>query len=226
MPAKAEIDRAKLRAAIRKLGDEYVYYLLDEALDLLPDAKLSKLVGQYIDLKRLRPDGAVKGDLFADIAEFERASLAGEFYESFNVDSKNYMDTSNGTRAWIAECRRLLDRLVVASSRKGDPGKLGAAFETVFGVLRRIDEGEDDVLFFADEGGSWQVGVEWNRVFPAWFACLARTVTADEYVRRVVDAIDDLDEPDRHKHLAAARKAATPAQRKALPVAQTRATPR
>ena len=36
MPAKAKIDRAKLRAAIRKLGDEYVYYLLDEALDLLP----------------------------------------------------------------------------------------------------------------------------------------------------------------------------------------------
>jgi hypothetical protein len=221
VPAKAEIDRAMLRAAIRRLGDEYVYFMLDGALDLLPAAKLAKLVGQYIDLKRLRPDGSVKGDIFADVAEFERASVAREFYESFNVGSKNYMKTSNGTRAWIAECRRILDRLV-AASKKGDPGKVGAAFETVFGLLRRIDEAGDDVLFFADEGGSWQVGVEWNHVFPAWFACLARTATPEVYVERVVAAIEDLDEPGGQEHLAAARKAANPAQRKAMPVAQPR----
>jgi hypothetical protein len=26
-----------------------------------------------------------------------------------------------------------------------------------------------DVIFFADEGGSWQVGVDWERVLPPWF---------------------------------------------------------
>jgi hypothetical protein len=39
-----QIDRGKLRAAIRKLGDESVFYMLYEALDLLPQSKLSKLV--------------------------------------------------------------------------------------------------------------------------------------------------------------------------------------
>ena len=39
-----EIDRDKLRAAIRKLGDEYVFYMLDDAIDLLPPAKLHKIV--------------------------------------------------------------------------------------------------------------------------------------------------------------------------------------
>ena len=34
-PASA-IDRDKLRAAVRKLGNEYVFYMLDEAIDLLP----------------------------------------------------------------------------------------------------------------------------------------------------------------------------------------------
>jgi hypothetical protein len=222
VPPKNEIDRAKLRAAIRGLGDEYVYFMLDEALDLLPDAQLSKLVGQYIDLKRLRPDGSGKDDLFAQVATFERASLAGEFYESFNVNSRNHMDLSNGTRAWIAECRRLLDRLVVASNRD-DPAMVGAAFQTLFNLLRRIDEGRDDILFFADEGGSWQVGVEWKAVFPAWFACLARTATPEEFVALVVEAVEDLDEPDRAKHLAAARRAATSAQRRAFQASEPRA---
>ncbi len=165
------IDRARLRAAIRKLGDEYVYFMLDEALDLLPDAKLARLVGQYLDVKRLQGDENNKRDLFEHVAEFERASLAREFYESSRVDSKNYMEKSNGTRAWIAECRRLLDQLVDAS-KKGDPVKVGAGFETIFNLLRGIDEGRDDLLFFADEGGSWQVSIDWDKVFPAWFQCL------------------------------------------------------
>jgi hypothetical protein len=214
VPAKSQIDRAKLRAAIRKLGDEYVYYMLDEALDLLPDAKLAKLVGQYIQLVRLRPDAPTKNDLFGDVAEFARASLAGEFYESFSVNSKNCMDKSNGTRAWIAECRRLLDRLIPAA--KATPPKVAEGFETIFGLLHRIDEGNDDIIFFADEGGSWQVGVDWRKVFPAWFACLAKTATHEEYARRVVEVIDEFERHDRDKYLAVARRVATPAQRKAL----------
>jgi hypothetical protein len=39
------IDRDKLRTAVRRLGDEYIFYMLDEAIDLLPPAKLVKLVG-------------------------------------------------------------------------------------------------------------------------------------------------------------------------------------
>ena len=35
------IDRDKLRAAIRRLGPEYVFYMLDDAIDLLPLAKVA-----------------------------------------------------------------------------------------------------------------------------------------------------------------------------------------
>ncbi len=34
-------------------------------------------------------------------------------------------------------------------------------FEVIFSLLRHIDECTDDILFFADEGGSWEVGVNW-----------------------------------------------------------------
>ena len=45
----------------------------------------------------LRADAKRKGALVADLKKFEKASLAGDFYESFNVNSKNYMDRSKGT---------------------------------------------------------------------------------------------------------------------------------
>jgi len=54
-PAKAPpppIDREKLRARLRLMGDEHVFYMLDEAIDLLPPAKLAKLVARYMDVKQ------------------------------------------------------------------------------------------------------------------------------------------------------------------------------
>jgi len=49
----ATIDRDKLRAAIRRLGPEYVFYMLDEAIDLLPVAALEGIAKKYIDLSRM-----------------------------------------------------------------------------------------------------------------------------------------------------------------------------
>ena len=94
--------------------------------------------------------------------------------------------------------------------------KLRAAIETIFGLLRHIDEGSDDVIFFADEGGSWQVGVDWRKVLPAWFVCLSAMTDSTEYARRVIDVVDEFVKYDRDKHLTVARRKVSPAQRKAL----------
>jgi hypothetical protein len=212
------IDRDKLRAAIRKLGDEYVFYMLDDAIDMLPAAKLEKLVGQYVDLKRLRPDGArttEKRPLLALVKDFDARSRAGEYYESFNVNSKNYMEKSAGTRSFIADCRRLLDRCVSEASR-AESREMRACFETIFDLLRHIDDGRDDVVFFADEGGSWQVGVEWDKVFPAWFHCLSRAAGPEDFARLVVETVDAFEKHDRNRHIACARKLATIDQRRVL----------
>lgn len=93
-----EIDRAKLRDALRTIGDESVFYMLDEAVDLLPPDKLARLVGQYIQLERLRPDaGAIaKRSLLEGVKAFDTASRAGKYYVSFNVNSKNYIGSVDG----------------------------------------------------------------------------------------------------------------------------------
>jgi hypothetical protein len=63
------------------------------------------------------------------------------------------------------------------------------AFDILFKLLDRFDDADDRMVFFADEGGSWMVGIDWKQVLPAWFRVLS---------------------------LAEARKVATPSQRKEL----------
>lgn len=56
------IDLDKLRAAIRWLDDEYVYYMLDAAIELLPQTDLARVVRPYLDLEKLRPDCEAEAD--------------------------------------------------------------------------------------------------------------------------------------------------------------------
>jgi len=212
-----QIDRDKLRAEVRKLGNEYVLFMLDDAIELLPRAKLHKLAKKYLDLKRLRPDAepATSPSLLADVKRFEKASLAGEYYESFGVNSKNYTQQSAGTSAWIAEYLRLLDRCVI-NAKKSNPVEVREAMDILFGLLNHIDKGNDDVIFFADEGGSWQVGVDWARVLPAWFKVLSATAEPEEYAERITALLSCHYRYGRDKMLAIARRTATTHQRKAL----------
>lgn len=212
-----QIDRDKLRAEVRRLGNEYVFYMLDDAIELLPPAKLYKLAKKYFDLKRLRPDTekAASPSLLADVKRFNKASLAGKYYESFGVNSKNYMQKSAGTSAWIAEYLRLLDRCVI-SAKKSNPAEVREAMDILFSLLNHIDEGYDDVIFFADEGGSWQVGVDWAKVLPVWFKVLSATTEPKEYAERITALLSRHYSYGRDKILAIARRTATAQQRTAL----------
>jgi len=212
-----QIDRDKLRAEVRKLGNEYVFFMLDDAIELLPRAKLHKLAKKYLDLKQLRQDAepATSPSLLADVKRFEKASLAGEYYESFGVNSKNYTQQSAGTSSWIAEYLRLLDRCVI-KAKKSNPVEVREAMDILFGLLNHIDKGNDDVIFFADEGGSWQVGVDWAKVLPVWFKVLSATAEPQEYAERITALLSCQYRYGRDKMLAIARRTATTHQRKAL----------
>lgn len=116
------VDRAKLRAMLRKQPRQTIYSMLDEAVGLLPKAKLEQLVARYLSVQDLRPDAppsasATRG-LRAEVEAFAEASRRGDDFEAFNVNSKNCTEESNGTSAWIAECNRLLDRCVARANAR------------------------------------------------------------------------------------------------------------
>lgn len=214
--AGQHIDRDKLRAAVRREGSECIFQMLDVAITLLPQAKLRKLIKGYLNPAELRPDGEGNQELAAEVEAFQKASLAGKYYQAFAVNSKNFTDTSSGTLAWIADCRRLLDRCV-AQAKKEEPATVCQAFEVVFSLLDRIDAGNDDILFFADEGGSWALGVDWEKVLPAWFKVLSAGAEPADYARRVALVLTQHYKYGTAKMLAVARRIASPAQLQALP---------
>jgi len=213
--ARQKLDVEKLSKALRRLRKQELLDLLDDALEMLPQSKVEALVEDYVDLDKLRPSRLLQGQLLAEVKRFEMSSLAGDYYESFNVNSKNYMDKSEGTESWIDECHRLLN-LCEIHAESGDPAEECEALEIVFSLVRSLDEEPDEIIFFADEAGAWQVCVDWRKVLPVWFRCLSATTEPEEYARRVVEVVDRHDSFDRSKHFTAARKAGTPAQAKAL----------
>jgi len=70
----------------------------------------------------------------------------------------------------------------------------------------------NDVIVFADEGGSWQVGVDWEEVLPPWMKVLSATAGPEEYAQRVTWVLEHHDRYGSKKMLVLARRTATPEQ--------------
>jgi len=210
------IELGKLRGCLRTLRDEDVFLMLDDAIERLTAEDLEQVVSPFLDLERLRPSGAMLGsaDLIDQVRAFANESNAGDYYESFDVASRNYTKLSRGTLAWIATCCRLFDRCVAEVGR-GDASEVLAAMNVLFGLVETIDE-RDDILFFADEGGSWLVGIDWKQVLPAWIQLLAARSGAVEFAAAVVDRHGRLPPHARVGFLELAESMATPAQAAAL----------
>ncbi|MCX5748068.1 MAG: hypothetical protein NT062_36880 [Proteobacteria bacterium] len=176
-------------------------------IGVVAPSDLAKIVGRYVDIKDMRRDaGEREPSLSEAIAKFDASARAGRYYESFLVKSSNCTMNSSGTMSFIADFLRLLDRCVTASSDSSSAVYVRGCFEKLLALHRYIDECNDDIIFFADEGGAWQIQVDWREVFPAYFRCLGRTTDQESYERIVIAAIDEFDRQSRKTHLAAARE--------------------
>lgn len=212
------IDINSLRNDIRQLDTEDLLNLLDRAIELLPQEELSEFIEGYFDLDVYIVDEAHDQSLLEAVQDFYNRSLAGYYYEDFMVNSKNYMDQSRGTMNFIAEFWRLTSRCIDECT-ESNPKETRQAFDLLFNLLEEIDECRDDIIFFADEGGSWQVGMDWNQVLPCYFKTLAAVTSTKEYVQSVVDILKTHIDYKRDEYFGPALKAAKPSQKKALKAA-------
>lgn len=212
--AEQIIDRDKFRALLRQMKPEELFDMVVKCIDLLPQDGLRALAKGRITLARILDDGSPKAGLREVVQDFQKRSLKGEYYESFVVNWRNCSDVSQGTQAWEAEYRRLLDRCV-AEEKAGDPVEVRQAFDALAGLVERIDAGEE-ILFFADDGGSWEFGVDWEEALPAWFRATAATVGPDAFAERVQSVVVAQGDYMKPKILAIAQNVANPDQRRAL----------
>ncbi len=210
------IDISLLRDSIRtELEIEELLSLLDRAIELIPQERLPELIEGFFDLDLLSVDELSEQSLLEDVLEFHSNSLAGLYYDDFEVNSKNFMERSRGTINWIAEHERLLNRCMIESSQ-GDPEQMRQAFEKLFNLLDEIDECRDDIIFFADEAGAWQVGVEWDDVLPCYFTVLAAVAQPSEYAEGVIKIVKSHANYNSDNYFKLALEVAKPPQQKVL----------
>ena len=209
------VDLEKLRVALRRMSRGNLLTIAERAIEMVPRTRLGALVGDVVRLDQLAEGKRGAAPLRDEVRKFHDASLRGEYYDSFDVNSKNFMDRSEGTEEFSAEFDRLIGKCVRAAATGPHPAAR-EAFELLFALLRCINEDPDSVIFFADEAGSWQVGVDWREVLPAYFRCLADGTPGEDFAREVDRAISDFANYERPRHLAAARRVANPEQKAAL----------
>ena len=115
--ARRRIDWEVLEPALRKLRKDDILQVLHDAYRVLPASRVVSVFGAHVDFMALESPprnakSAASSRLLKTVEKFHRESLQGQYYEPFNVNSKNFMDTSQGTELWINECNQLFDKCV------------------------------------------------------------------------------------------------------------------
>ena len=209
------VDLRALRHSLGQLTRGELLIVAQRAAEMVPEAALPLLLGDLVALQPRSESTPGTATLLEEVRRFRTEGMSGKFYDSFDVNSGNCSEQSRGTDAFIAE----FDHLAARCIREADAGPcqtVAQAFEVLFSLLRYIDEGNDDVLFFADDGGALSVGVEWSRALPAYFRCLAQSASAEDFAQGVNRVIADFAEYDRGRYMAHAWNVATTEQRASL----------
>ena len=210
------IDFTAVRAELRALDRGALLIIAERAIELMPAAQLSTLLSDYVRVETSPTEANhAPVSLPDEVRVFYNTGMAGKYYETVEINNRGGQEQSEGTDAFIAEFHRLLHKCIHAAGEEV-PSGLRESFEFLFGLIRHIDEGNDDVLFFADDGSSLDVGVNWCAALPAYFNCLAKTSSPEEFARTVDKAVADFVDYDRPWYTDAARKVGSDVQRIAL----------
>ena len=206
-------DFARLRDALRSLPRGDLLIIAERAVELVTQEKRGALLGDYVAL--IVPGEAPSKDptLLEAVSAFHHEALRGKYYEATAINARRNNVRSRGTDTFIAEFHRLMRQCVHTGLSDAPDQGLREAFERLFDLLRKIDDGSDQVVHFCDEGGSWQLGMDWPSVMRAYFRVLVACMSPGAYVDAVGRLIDEFARHDRPKLLAMADQIANGAGR-------------
>ena len=207
-----------LRADLRTLNRGSLLIIAERAIELLPATQLNALLCDFVQLPAptAEADNA-PASLFDEVRAFYDAAMTGKYYETVEINNRGRQEHSKSTDAFISEFDRLLRSCIRATVQEMH-SETRSSFELLLSLLRHIGDGHDDVLFFADDGGVSDFGVNWRTALPAYFNCLSKTSSPEEFARSVDFSIENFSPPDRPHLLAEARNIANVAQRMTMDV--------
>jgi hypothetical protein len=125
-------------------------------------------------------------DLLKRIKTFHTASLAGEYYAPFVIDSKNFMHIPEETKEWFDTLGNLLGECVRLTGR-GDHYSAVKGFDLLYDLVDQMENGEE--IVFADEYGSWMITADEKNCIAAYLTSLSAIASPEAYTETALRLI-------------------------------------
>ena len=178
------MSKEQLFAFLQQQNSPVLLQFLDAAYEEMTIDQRDVVFGNAI--RQAKPLAVDAGSLLAQVKQFERDSLAGDYYAPFDINSKNFMHVPEKTKAWFD---RLGDLLTDAAllSQQGDQTHAVACFRVLYELVDTMCSGDE--IVFADEYGTWMIPVDEKEIIRAYVASLAATSTPEVYTDAVLPLI-------------------------------------
>jgi hypothetical protein len=117
----------------------------------------------------LQPKKAPRIDaarLLRDVRHFHSDSIAGVYYATFMINSKNLMDRPAESMDWCDRFGRFA-RKAIALTAMGKHKEAAECHRLLHDLMKRVDDGEE-MIIFASEAGSWMIPIakkEWQAAY-------------------------------------------------------------
>src|SRR3954453_9968010 len=180
----AMLDWSQLADILKRQKKAALLELLEQAFFEMEPKQQRAVFGELT--KKPPAARAIGAALVEEVAEFDRDSRARQYYQSFNINSKNFNHIPDKTDEWFD---RLGDLLTETSklTRQGDHATAVACFDRLYALIETMEDG--DSIVFAHELGSWMIPVEEKEWVADYLTSLAATTTPDEFAAKVIPLI-------------------------------------
>jgi len=153
--------------------------------------------------------------LLKKVKQFHRDSLAGKYYASFDMNSKNFTHIPEETDEWFEALSDLLENSA-RLSKQGEHSLAVQCFMPLYELIEAVDSGCE--IVFADELGSWMIPGDQKKFVNAYLRSLAQVSTPEEFTKAAVSLIreDSCGESFFHKVHSTALRVANKEQKNFL----------
>ena len=178
------MDKQRVFKALAGEDPSLLLDLLKRAYNVMKIDQRKDVFGNYA--QSLLPEPVDGEDLLIEIEAFRDDSLAGYYYEPFEIRSYNYTHVPEETEAWF---EKMGDYLIASRqlTEQGDHTDAVACFRMLYALIEKMESGEE--IVFADEYGSWMIPGDEKTYIAAYMTSLAATTTPEAFTEAAIPLI-------------------------------------
>ncbi len=175
------MNKERLFEYVKTQNQSKLLELLSLAFDTMDTNQRHDVFGKTA--KEVPPSPVDGKEILATIEQFYEKSMAGYYYASFDINSKNFSDIPEETDAWFDEIGDHLEDSSILTDQ-GDHEMAAQCFKLLHELIDRMEAGDE--IVFADEYGTWMITGDEKRFIKSYLSSLSAISTPEEYANDAI----------------------------------------